>query len=86
VGKAERKKGRVRERIEMAKVKMKTRKSVASRFKITGSGKIMARHPGKRHLLTKKSSSKKRALSKDSALHSSRCLVVKKLLGLKRGA
>jgi len=42
--------------------KAKTRKAVAKRFKVTGSGKILRRKQGKRHILTKKSSKRKRSL------------------------
>ncbi len=38
----------------MAKLKVKTNRSVAKRFKITGSGKILHKKSGKRHLLVKK--------------------------------
>jgi len=44
--------------------KAKTRKSVAKRFKVTGTGKLLRRKQGKRHLLQKKSSKRKRALGK----------------------
>lgn len=47
------------------KVKMKPNKAVKARFKVTGTGKLMRRRPGKRHILTKKSSNRKRRLSKD---------------------
>lgn len=40
--------------------KLKTHSSTAKRFKITGSGKVVRRKAAKRHLLTKKSASKKR--------------------------
>ncbi|NQU17517.1 MAG: 50S ribosomal protein L35 [Candidatus Saganbacteria bacterium] len=40
--------------------KIKTRKAAAKRFKITGSGKILARHAGTRHILEWKSRKKKR--------------------------
>lgn len=43
---------------------IKTKKSVAKRFKITGTGKVMARHSGMRHLLTGKSSNRRRRLGK----------------------
>lgn len=46
--------------------KMKTNKSVAGRFKITATGKIVRSRPGKRHLLTKKSAKRKRQLKKDA--------------------
>ena len=45
-------------------VKAKTRKAVAKRFKVTGTGKILRRKQGKRHLLQKKSRKRKRALGK----------------------
>ncbi len=43
---------------------IKTRKSVAKRFKITGRGKVMRMHPGKRHLLQHKSSKRRRRLGR----------------------
>ncbi|MFV0338484.1 MAG: 50S ribosomal protein L35 [Chthoniobacterales bacterium] len=42
--------------------KSKTRKSVARRFKITGSGKVMRMRSGARHLLLTKSAKRKRRL------------------------
>ena len=44
--------------------KMKTRKSVAKRFEVTGTGEIKRRRDGKGHILTKKSRSRKRKLRK----------------------
>jgi len=44
--------------------KAKTRKAVAKRFKVTGTGKILRRKQGKRHLLQCKNSKRKRALGK----------------------
>lgn len=44
---------------------IKTKKSVVKRFKITAGGKVMARHAGKRHLLTGKNSKRRRRLGKD---------------------
>lgn len=38
----------------------KTRKSIAKRFKITGTGKLMRRTPGHRHLLRNKSVKQRR--------------------------
>ena len=48
--------------------KQKTRKSAAKRFKVTGSGKFRRQHAGARHILTKKSSKRKRRLGKDAAV------------------
>jgi large subunit ribosomal protein L35 len=43
----------------------KTKKSVAKRFKVTASGKLLRRTPGFRHLLAAKSTKQKRRASKD---------------------
>ena len=48
--------------------KMKTRKSAAKRFKRTGTGKIKYKKQGLRHILTKKSSKRKRNLRKTGIL------------------
>lgn len=42
--------------------KAKTRKAVAKRFKMTGTGKVLRRKQGKRHLLQCKNRKRKRAL------------------------
>ncbi len=44
--------------------KMKTNKSVAKRFKVTGSGKVKRSRAFKSHILTKKSAKRKRRLRK----------------------
>lgn len=43
----------------------KTKKSISKRFKITGTGKMLRRTPGFRHLLASKSTKSKRRASKD---------------------
>lgn len=43
--------------------KMKTHSGVKKRFQRTGSGKIARRKAGRRHLLTSKTSNRKRRLS-----------------------
>ncbi len=48
--------------------KMKTRKAAASRYKVTGSGKIVIKKQGLRHILTKKSAKRKRRLRKGSVV------------------
>lgn len=45
--------------------KMKTNKSVAKRFRRTGSGKIARAAAYRRHILTKKSAGRKRRLRTD---------------------
>lgn len=42
----------------------KTKKSVAKRFKVTGTGKIVRAKAGRRHLATGKSAKRKRQLAK----------------------
>ncbi len=44
--------------------KLKTHKGAAKRFKKTATGKIKRRHSFARHILTKKSSARKRRLRK----------------------
>lgn len=41
---------------------MKTKKAVASRFRLTAKGKLKRSKGGKRHILTKKSGKRKRQL------------------------
>lgn len=43
---------------------MKTKKAVAARFRLTASGKLKRSKPGLRHILTKKTSKRKRQLAK----------------------
>ena len=43
---------------------IKTKKSVAKRFKITATGKVMRRHAGKRHLLATKNAKRRRGLGR----------------------
>jgi large subunit ribosomal protein L35 len=47
---------------------IKTKKSVAKRFKITAGGKVLSRHAGKRHLLSGKSAKRRRRLSETKVL------------------
>jgi large subunit ribosomal protein L35 len=44
------------------KLKLKTHRGAAKRFKITASGKVMRRHSFARHILTSKPSKRKRRL------------------------
>lgn len=50
--------------------KLKTKKSAAKRFKMTGTGKYMRNCAGKRHILTKKSRKRKNALGKSVSVSS----------------
>ncbi len=55
----------------------KTRKAVSKRFKITGTGKILRRRQGKRHLLQNKSRKRKRSLGKTVLVHETDVAAVK---------
>ena len=66
----------------MARVggKAKTRKAVAKRFKVTGSGKVLRRKQGKRHILQKKTSKRKRNLGKATLVSDANIKAVKRNL------
>jgi large subunit ribosomal protein L35 len=51
--------------------KMKTKSSAKKRFKVTGTGKIKRKHAFKRHILTKKATKRKRALTHAGLVHES---------------
>lgn len=46
----------------MAKIKMKTNRGAAKRFKRTGTGKLKRRRANRNHILTKKAKKRKRQL------------------------
>lgn len=48
----------------MYRGKMKTKKAVSKRFRLTASGRLKFKRPGLRHLLAHKSSKRKRHLRK----------------------
>ncbi|MGV3526981.1 MAG: 50S ribosomal protein L35 [Candidatus Sericytochromatia bacterium] len=50
---------------------MKTKRAAAKRYRVTGSGKIARRKAFKSHILTKKSSKRKRNLTGDVVLDDS---------------
>lgn len=62
--------------------KMKTRKAVAGRFRVTGTGQLKCSKPGKRHILTKKSSKRKRQLRRPTMLEEGRLKTYKRLMGV----
>ena len=53
---------------KVKKVKLKTHKGAAKRFKITGTGKVTRRHSFARHILTSKPSKRKRRLGQSVEL------------------
>jgi large subunit ribosomal protein L35 len=60
--------------------KMKTRKAAAKRYSFTGTGKVKYKKQGLRHILTKKSSKRKRKLRKAGLLSSAELAVARKLV------
>lgn len=62
--------------------KMKTRKAVVSRFKVTATGKLMRNRPGRRHILTKKSGKRKRHLASPAQVDKSFVKMYKRLMGV----
>ncbi|MFN3362015.1 MAG: 50S ribosomal protein L35 [Pseudanabaenaceae cyanobacterium] len=49
--------------------KLKTRRSAAKRFRVTGTGKLVRRRASKNHLLQHKTSTRKNRLSHMALLH-----------------
>lgn len=60
--------------------KMKTHRGAAKRFKRTGTGKLTHAQKGKRHILTKKSSKRKRRLSAKAVVSSANRKALEQLL------
>ncbi|MEL7431229.1 MAG: 50S ribosomal protein L35 [Chlamydiota bacterium] len=62
--------------------KMKTKKGVRKRFKKTASGKLKRTSPNLRHILTKKSSKRKRRLKRRGLVDTTQEKMFKKLMGV----
>ena len=60
--------------------KMKTNSSAKKRFSFTGSGKIKRKHAFKSHILTKKSTKRKRALTNAALVSNADMGNVKRML------
>ena len=60
--------------------KMKTKRAAAKRFKKTGTGKLKRNKAYKRHILTKKTTKKKRDLRKAAMMDKTNEKVMKKIL------
>ena len=63
--------------------KVKTNSSAKKRFRVTGTGLITFQKPFKRHILTKKSTKRKRGMRKAGVVDSTQMYFVRRLLGLK---
>jgi large subunit ribosomal protein L35 len=60
--------------------KMKSHSSSKKRFKLTATGKVKRTKMGKNHILTKKSTKRKRALRKGGLVDETQSATVKKML------
>ena len=60
--------------------KMKTKKSAAKRFKVRASGSIKRSRANLRHILTKKSTKRKRHLRGTTSVHGSDMVAVRAML------
>ena len=63
--------------------KMKTNSGAKKRFKLTGTGKIKRKHAYKSHILTKKSTKRKRNLGYWTTVDSTNVSNVKLMLNMK---
>lgn len=63
--------------------KIKTHRASAKRFKVTKNGKIKMKHAFKSHILTKKSTKRKRLLRKGAYASDANVKVIKKLIPYK---
>ncbi|MFT4022584.1 MAG: 50S ribosomal protein L35 [Flavihumibacter sp.] len=63
--------------------KVKTNSSAKKRFKVTATGQITHQKSFKRHILTKKSTKRKRAMRKDGVIAKPNMQFVQRLLGLR---
>jgi large subunit ribosomal protein L35 len=64
----------------MSKPKLKTNSGAKKRLKVTGGGKYLRKSTDKRHLLTKKSSKRKRQLRGSVLVHKGDTYSAKRLL------
>jgi len=60
--------------------KMKTRRAAAKRYDVTGTGKVKYKRQGLRHILSKKSTKRKRSLRKTGILSHAETARVHRLL------
>ena len=60
--------------------KMKTSRAAAKRFKVTGTGKLIRNKAYKSHILTKKTTKRKRNLRKDIIMDETNVKNMKKIL------
>lgn len=62
--------------------KLKTRRAVAKRFKVTGKGKLKRGHAYAGHIFTKKTAKRKRNLRQADLVNKSDVSRMKKMMGI----
>jgi large subunit ribosomal protein L35 len=62
--------------------KLKTRKGLSDRVRVTRNGKLMRKHAWKSHLLTHKSPKRIRAFRSDQVIHPADAKQVRRALGV----
>lgn len=60
--------------------KKKTHRGAKKRFKVTGTGKVMRHKSMKRHILTKKTTSRKRRLRKETVQGGAQARTIRKII------
>ncbi|MDY0274994.1 MAG: 50S ribosomal protein L35 [Desulfomicrobium sp.] len=60
--------------------KLKTNRSAAKRFTVTGTGKVRRNHCNMRHILTKKSPKRKRQLRQSAIVHASSVGAIRRMV------
>ncbi|MBP3703720.1 MAG: 50S ribosomal protein L35 [Lachnospiraceae bacterium] len=63
--------------------KMKTKRAAAKRFKVTGTGKLKRNKAFTSHILTKKTTKRKRNLRKPTLVDASSAKIMKKIMPYK---
>ena len=64
----------------MANQKMKTKRAAAKRFKVTGTGKLKRNKANHSHILTKKTTKRKRNLRKATLVDDTNVKTMKKIM------
>jgi large subunit ribosomal protein L35 len=62
--------------------KLKTRKGLGKRIRVTRTGKLMRKHAWKSHLMTKKSSKRQRAYRQEQSVAPADARQVRRALGV----
>jgi len=60
--------------------KLKSHSGAKKRIKQSGTGKLLRRHAGQGHFLSKKGGGRKREFGKDHSVHESQVKTIKKML------